>query len=724
LSAVRDSPVGVYSPVIAMLVFVVLIGLTLYVGWLVRMSIRQGIRDSLQTVLTANVGALELWLSDQRETAMQIASEDSVRTVALDILRNGRRQVGENGGSVSTLQAVGGAPRVLQKETDRIRSAGYLGWAVVDPLGAILRSSEPRFEDGVLPITRELFQRLSDGKPSVTRPLVIQLAATGKSKKTGEAGERDAVMCAIAPLSQDSKTVGAFALMIAPSHEFTEILRVAQMGDSGETYAFDRDAVLLSSSRFESQLISAGLLSEGETSPLRIHVRDPGTDLRFSKVASGEHRQSPMTRMAGSATEGVDGFDVIGYPNYRGVPVVGAWRWMPDYGFGVATEFQVDEAFVPLRILRNSFLALLGVVTIAGASLLGLAWITRPRDSRLDPGEDLNRRLGQYDLRKKIGRGGMGTVYLGSHILLDRKVAIKVLENADATERALARFRREVRLSASLTHPNTIEIYDFGRTEEGTFFYVMEFVDGISLEQLVGYYGRQPAERVIYLMLQICGSISEAHQTGMVHRDIKPANVLLTSRSGVHDLVKVLDFGLAKQIDQESMQLTRVDSLTGTPLYMAPESIRDASAADVLSDIYSIGAVGYTLLCGLAPFVGGTSIEVCAKKLHGEPERPDARIKAALADDLQEVLLRCLRLDSSRRPQSAQHLAAELLTCADSPHWTQQDAALWWREVFDGPYLDDFEISDVSPPGEGTRGDTAVNEKRPCASGLAQSTAN
>lgn len=726
LSVVQQTPVGPMSPLIAVFVVAVLLGVTLYVGWLVRESAREGIRNSLQTVLVANIKALDVWLSGQRETAKQYAAEQSLRTIAIKVLQSqsGDEDLEESPSTEPMLDLSDEA--YLDKLTVRLRGAGYLGWAIVDPLGRVLRSSENRFDQGTVPLGKELFERLTAGEASVTRPFEIQSSDTTAE---GAGAARVAVMCAIAPLRKDLKTTGSVALMIDPAQQFSQILSVARMGASGETYAFDKQAVMISRSRFDSQLIQAGLLAEGETSPLKVHVRDPGIDIREVDAPLQDAKRWPMTQMADSATRGGDRFDVVGYNNYRGVPVVGAWKWVAEYDFGVASELQVNEAYASLRILRNSFVALFGATSIAAAILLGLVWITRPRDLESDRVEELNRRLGQYDLQQRIGRGGMGTVYLGAHGLLDRKVAIKVLENAEATERSLARFQREVQLSARLKHPNTIEIYDFGRTGEGTFFYVMEFVDGISLEQLVDYYGRQPAERVIYLLLQICGSIAEAHAMGMVHRDIKPANVLLTSRSGIHDLIKVLDFGLAKRIDHDSMQLTRVDSLTGTPLYMSPESIRDAASADVLSDIYSIGAVGYTLLCGLAPFEGESSTEVCAKKLHGEPERPESRIGVQLASDLQEVLLRCLKLDPQQRPQSAAQLASDLLACCDSPHWTQADAALWWREIFDGPYLDDFEYFDSSPSADGTQGDTAVNEKRPAAnaaasSALAQSTAN
>lgn len=710
-SVVRQTPVGPFSPIIAAVVMVLSIGATLVVGWLVRDSIRDGIGDSLQTVLAANTKSLDLWLSQQVDAAELLAADDQVRDIALAAL-----------GDLDRTRADPISLAQVAEKTRRVDEAGYVAWCVLDRTGKILIASDDRLKMRRLSRESEWSRRLSAGRSFVTRPIAISSSDLTRPDPSSEVGST--LMFAMVPVKNQLSTLGVIALAIDPARQFSEILSVARIGESGETYAFDRDAVMISRSRFENQLITAGMLAEGQSSPLNIHIKDPGVDIRNRQSIQATPTNWPLTRMADDATRGGQGIDVVGYNDYRGVTVVGAWHWLPEHDFGVATELDADEAFRPLRILRNSFLALIAAVTLAGASLLFLAWITRPKESKTDRVEELKRRLGQYDLQQRIGRGGMGTVYLGAHGLLERKVAIKVLENAEATERSLARFQREVQLTAHLQHPNTIQIYDFGRTDEGTFFYVMEFVDGVSLEQLVDYYGRQPPERVIYLLLQICGSISEAHLAGMVHRDIKPANVLLTSRSGIHDLIKVLDFGLAKQIDHDSLQLTRVDSLTGTPLYMSPESIRDAAAADVLSDIYSIGAVGYTLLCGMPPFDGETSADVCAKKLHQEPMRCDERLGVDLSDDLQRLLLKCLRLDPDQRPQSVQKLASGLLACVDSPHWSQQDAALWWREIFDGPYLDDFEFDQESGSAHGTRGDTAVNEKRPVANPLAQSTVN
>ncbi|MEO1524434.1 MAG: serine/threonine protein kinase [Planctomycetota bacterium] len=686
MDVVRQAPIGPLSPVIAGLLTVVLICATLYVGWMIRQSIRTSIRESLETVLAANVAALELWLSEQRDEVESLASDPIIQVAARRVLET----------------KSGSEPVVPVEQTERLVTAGYLGWAVLDPLGSVVQSNDGRFDGQRFPVGSETIRKLETGRGAIAMPFEID----GGDPESG----LTALMCAAVPIHSGLKRIGMLAIVIDPGKQFTEILSIARMGSSGETYAFDRDGVLISRSRFESQLRRAGLLNAEQPSPLKVLIRDPGFDIRTTPIGEANPQTWPMTRMADNATRGGQGVDVMGYRDYRGVQVVGVWRWLPEYDFGVTTELDVDEAFEPLAILQRAFFTLLALVTLAGFVLFAIAWITREIQPSPDKGEDL-RRLGQYTLGQRIGRGGMGTVYLGEHGLLHRKVAVKVLENADATDRTLGRFRREVQLTAQLQHPNTIEIYDFGRTEDRTFFYVMEFVDGISLEQLVDFYGRQPAERVIYLLTQICGSIAEAHEAGMVHRDIKPANVLLTARSGIFDLIKVLDFGLAKQIDHESMQLTRVDSLTGTPLYMSPESIRDASAADRLSDIYSIGAVGYTLLTGVAPFDGETSADVCAKKLHQEPERPDERLGAALANDLQRVLLDCLSLDPEKRPGSVPDLVSRLMRCQDSVGWNQHDAALWWREIFDGPYLDELGVEDEHPSAGGTKGDTAVNEK-------------
>ncbi|WP_197454215.1 serine/threonine-protein kinase [Stieleria varia] len=717
LEAVKRGQLGPLSPGVVALVTLVLIVATLYVGWSVRQAMRSLIRDSISTVLAANVAALELWLGEQADTVERLSQDRRFEPWL--------NQVIASSGDVDSNDA----PQLLTQE---VSDLGYEGWALLNASGRVLASNQTDAIGKQFDLPRETVVKLGEGLQVISQPFEVLGAITPEptienKPQSPEIGSPEVIMCALSPLRQGMQLQGILALIIDPSQQFSQILSVARIGGSGETYAFDSRAVLLSRSRFEIQLRQAGLLKDNQSSPLSVHVRDPGVDIRNQALDNPNPQSWPMTLMADHATRGGTGDNVVGYNDYRGVPVIGVWRWLPKYGIGVTTELDVDEAYAPMSVFRNSFLALLALVLISSGSMLALASVLRRLDKSNDPQYGISRRLGQYELGQKIGRGGMGLVYRGQHRVLKRDVAIKVLEYTEATERSLARFQREVRLTAQLQHPNTISIYDCGQTPEGTFFYVMELIDGISLQQLVDYYGRQPAERVIYLLIQVCDSIAEAHASGMVHRDIKPANILLASRAGQHDLIKVLDFGLAKQIDHETMQLTRAESLTGTPLYMSPESVRDASLASQQSDIYSIGSVGYMLLTALAPFAGDSSADICAKKLHEDPIPPAKRLAGDFPDDLVEILMQCLHRDPEKRPQSARELARRLSRCKNSPHWRQGDAALWWREVFDGPTLDDMSAliddqgSNDQPRDDRLRGhhvgetarrphDTAVNE--------------
>jgi serine/threonine protein kinase len=291
------------------------------------------------------------------------------------------------------------------------------------------------------------------------------------------------------------------------------------------------------------------------------------------------------------------------------------------------------------------------------------------------------RKLGQYTLEDKLGEGGMGVVYRASHAMLRRPTAIKLLLPERAGADALKRFEREVQRTAMLTHPNTVTVFDYGRTTEGVFYYAMELLEGASLQEIVEVDGPQPAERVIHLLQQIASSLAEAHDAGLIHRDIKPGNVLVVDRGGISDLVKVVDFGLVKDVrggGAADDTLTTVDAITGTPHYMAPETITAPETVDARTDIYAVGAVGYWLLTGTHVFRGNTVMEVLAHHLHSEPEKPSARLGDAVEPDLEKVLLACLAKQPSERPVSAQALRAQLLACDAAQRWTDRRAAAWW----------------------------------------------
>jgi eukaryotic-like serine/threonine-protein kinase len=291
------------------------------------------------------------------------------------------------------------------------------------------------------------------------------------------------------------------------------------------------------------------------------------------------------------------------------------------------------------------------------------------------------RRLGQYTLENKIGAGGMGVVYRASHAMLRRPTAIKLLPPDRAGEANLVRFEREVQMTAQLSHPNTVAIYDYGRTPDGVFYYAMEYLDGINLEDLVRAYGPQPGGRVIAILDQVCGALAEAHGRGLVHRDIKPANIILTERGGELDVAKVLDFGLVKPLAADGPDITHTGSstmLTGTPLYMSPEAMTTPETGDTRSDLYALGAVAYFLLTGRPVFEGATVVEIIGHHLHTEPVPPSRRVTHLIPADLEAIVMQCLRKRPADRPRSAPALRDMLRRCKAVEPWTTDAAAAWW----------------------------------------------
>ena len=289
------------------------------------------------------------------------------------------------------------------------------------------------------------------------------------------------------------------------------------------------------------------------------------------------------------------------------------------------------------------------------------------------------RQLGQYVLEQKLGEGGMGEVYRARHGMMRRPTAIKLLRSDRAGEASLLRFEREVQLTARLTHPNTITIFDYGRTDDGVLYYAMELLDGANLQKIVAVSGAQPASRVARILGMLCGALSEAHGIGLIHRDIKPANIMLCAQGGEPDVVKLLDFGLVKQFEVDrDVQLTGASTVLGTPQYMAPESILKPDSADVRTDIYALGAVAYFLLAGVDVFAGNSIVELCIKHIHEQPQ-PLAARGVAISAELDALVLACLAKDPAQRPQSTVELRRRLEACEIEP-WDSEQARAWWLE--------------------------------------------
>jgi serine/threonine protein kinase len=418
----------------------------------------------------------------------------------------------------------------------------------------------------------------------------------------------------------------------------------------------------------------------GAHSQLNVLVRDPAVDLTKGKRPAKTRAEQPETLMVSQATKGEPGVNVEGYRDYRGVPVVGAWTWLPAYDLGLATEMDLAEAYRPLYILRRVFWSLFALLAASSLLIFVFSLAMARVQKAAQKAALAAKELGQYHLDEKLGEGGMGVVYRGRHRMLRRPTAIKLLHPDKTTDEAIARFEREVQLTCQLNHPNTIAIYDFGRTAEGIFFYAMEYLDGINLDVLVQRHGSQPEGRVIHILRQICGSLAEAHEIGLVHRDIKPANLVLGRRGGESDVVKVLDFGLVKAVDSaKEAAITSSGSVIGTPLYMSPESVERPGEIDGRSDLYAVAAVGYFLLTGGPPFDGKSVVEICMHHARTQPQAPSERLNRPVAADLEAILLKGLAKKADERFATARDFAEALAACASAGSWTERQAEIWWR---------------------------------------------
>jgi serine/threonine protein kinase len=330
---------------------------------------------------------------------------------------------------------------------------------------------------------------------------------------------------------------------------------------------------------------------------------------------------------------------------------------------------------------RNVALAAIAGVGLLLAAVLIVIAVRRIRRDIGKAVTDIGQKLGPFELVYKIGDVENGSVYRARHELLKRPTVVKVMRPEFARSKsAKERFIQEVQITSSLTHLNTLAVYDFGQTPDGSLYYAREYLNGVSLEDLVRITGPQAAPRVVHILHQTCGSLAEAHGSGLIHQDIKPAKIMLCVRGGLHDVVKVLEYGLIKDTRPEAPQPTQADTGAGTPLYMAPEIITGASDFSPSSDLYALGEVGYFLLTGRNVFEGGSAAEIRAMHQHDEPVPPSESLGWEIPADFETLLMSCLAKKPEDRPGSAQAMSEALARCDSFGAWTPQLAKQWWSE--------------------------------------------
>ena len=649
---------------------VVLAGIGYGVRSAIETTMKENLQSQLQTLLNVETAMLETWYQVQISNSESLANDAKIREVVYSLLDTESMDAAQDDAPLHTALGKGLAPAMSAHD--------YVGYFVVDKNQAVVSSShESILSQREIPEYQNFVARALDGQTVVSPPFksVVPL-----KNPTGELRTREPTMYVCAPIrDQDFQVVAALAMQIRPEEGFTRILQIGRIGQSGETYAFNRDAVMVSNSRFDEDLILLGLLPDepASRSILNLLVHDPGGNILDGYRATERRSELKPTRMVASAVSEGSAVDVEGYRDYRGVPVVGAWTWMADYDVGVTTEVDVAEAFLPLTILQRTFWALYAMLGLSAAAILIFSLIVSKMRREAQEAAVEAQQLGQYTLDQKIGSGAMGVVYKAHHAMLRRPTAVKLLNLDIVNDSSIARFEREVQITCQLNHPSTISIYDYGRTPEDVFYYAMEYLDGIDLQQLVESYGALEESRVIYLLRQMCGSLFEAHSLGLVHRDIKPANVMLNRRGGESDVVKVLDFGLVKAID-DAKQAGASNSMTGTPLYMSPEAIQNPGMVDHRSDIYAVGAVGYFLLTGRPIFQADSIVELCDKHLSELPVPPSEVVDVDVSPELESAIMSCLDKMPARRPQTAREMSQLLNRSPYASEWSVEHADAWW----------------------------------------------
>jgi serine/threonine-protein kinase len=594
---------------------VLLLGLGLWTYRAVESSLHELRAATMQSLLDAQVNALRVWVREEIGDAERIAREPAVRDAILKLAAAAERP------GATRAAVCEGPERARVEEVLRplLREVGDSTFNITSPSGRLVATRFPQYcgrqltADRFLPLLAPVFK----GESRFIRPFRdADRVESPPSLRTGPAfgwiatpvrGPRDEVIAALGIAEPADGVLSA-------------ILAAARPGATGDLFAFDEDGALLTPSRFEG------------------------------------HARLALPGMRPAAKTGVA---LEPYRSARGAAVVGAWRWLDDFGLGVAIEIGAEEAYAPLQYLRIAFGVVFGALVLAVAAALWSAfWLARLRGELGG-----QRKLGPYRLERSIGEGGMANIYLARHDLLKRPCAIKLLKPSRATDEMVARFEREVQLASQLSHPNVVEIFDYGHSSEGLFYYAMEYLDGTNLGELVAKEGAVPVARALPILRQLCAGLAAAHAAGIVHRDVKPENIMLCRRGEEADVVKILDFGMVKRMDSaHSRNLTRGLRILGTPLYMAPERLQNPADVDARADIYAVGAVAFFMLSGKKLFESADDLGLSTKILNEVPPRVSQVAAQAIPLELDLLIQSCLEKKREDRPQRV----ADLLEALDS----------------------------------------------------------
>ncbi|MCM8537201.1 MAG: serine/threonine protein kinase [Lentisphaeraceae bacterium] len=643
------------SKLVIMVVALSLFTITFFTIRKLEIEIKQLTRASLEQTLRANAESILQWLDRQKDEIIILASNDAIvsrsEKVYEDFLKNGLEKNFESEAFKSldaSLQSV-------------IQNSDNEDYYIFDENLRFIASSDRNI------IGMEL-EDDGDFIGTLEHQILLKLPSFSVLDK-----EKNGPVFMVVAKKLKSKKPLYLGFRLQPEESFSRVLRASQSGETGETYAINKDAMMISNSRFVDDLKKSGLLDKTHScSVLRINLKDDQGELLT------------MARNALSNNESVTypniGHNLEGYKGYRGIDVVGAWTFFPEYGFAICAEVEKAEEYSSLSIIRWNFRGVLLLAAFLGAGIVWYSRKTVKMQSEINKAQKEAKELGQYKLQEKLGEGGMGIVYKATHKMMHRETALKLLKKGVCNDRDIKLFENEVKLTCKLKCFNTINLFDYGKTDDGSFYYVMEYLDGVDIDLLVKQHGPLQPARVIHFLIQACKSLKEAHEIGLVHRDIKGQNMIICNLGGDYDVLKVLDFGLVKEMSDNSNAM--IDQVSGTPRFMSPESVVNPKQVNHLTDIYALGVLAYFMLTSEYPYEADTAADLCMKHVQEDVKRPSSETQGKdIPKDLDDIVFQCLAKDMVDRPQSAKVLIELLETCEVAGNWKPEHAQKWWGKA-------------------------------------------
>lgn len=638
---------------------------TALIGWWtyaqVESTMRQSVATELQGIADSVALGSQQFLGDKAQLVQSWSRQPVVQTAINELVEISKSEAG-----VEQLQSTTQAEsiRLQLQQLSGFESVEFAVWNDSYRTIATSNPDDNQLGEPIDPSGASDLARVMAGETVLFGPKLVD-------------GGKQPLMAIIVPIRDaEDQVIAALKVHgIGIYDDFNRMFMNVALAGELDVYAVDSNGVMITASPRALAMAAEGNLDveSGEVAA-NLRVADPGLVVDRSNVHSVQRSTSPLTIAAAQAINGGSNVRIEAYKNYAGIDVVGAWRWHPDWTLGIIIERPADVAFAPARIVRFGFVLLGTLLFItAFAAAARIASTSTAQRAAVHP-------LSRYEILGELGSGGMGVVYRARHRQLGREAALKVLAGDRRHKEDRLRFDREARLAASLSNPHSVLIYDYGQSEDGEAYCVMELLRGVTLQEVVARSGHQAIGRTLCIISQMCDALAEAHSMNLLHRDIKPQNVMLSLDPSVGDWAVVFDYGLAKPLEPVSGVYQTSETIwSGTPMYMSPERFRDPSKMDPRSDVYSVGCVAYYLLAGRSPFIECDPESLFALILSEQPISISLHRNEEMPDEINQMVMKCMAKNADDRFESISELSRVIQQLRVKYPWSVDEARVWWK---------------------------------------------